>query len=164
MATTLTPSYGAANTLTITLASLPTDSTLIAGRQSTVVDNTSDIAVDAMVGGKITTGNAPTANKQIEVWSFGSYDGTSYSGGAGSVDANFSPTGAKTLMQLLTIIPTDATTSHAYTFGPFSIARAFGGTMPNKWGVYVVHNTGVNLNATGGNFEVKYTPVKYLST
>jgi hypothetical protein len=64
---------------------------------------------------------------------------------------------------LLTIIPTLATSDVTHTWGPFSVAQAFGGIMPYKWGIYIVHNTGVNLNATGGNHEVKYTSVKYES-
>lgn len=147
----------------MTLASLASDSSLVAGRESTSVDNTSDLAVDAIVGGKVTTGTTPTTNKQIEVWAIGSYDGTSYSGGATGSDANLTPQ-AKTLFALLTIIPTTGTSNQLYTWGPFSVARAFGGTMPKKWGIYIVHNTAVNLNATGGNHEVKYTPVKYSST
>lgn len=161
--TTATISYGTSAALTATLASLASDTNLIAGRQSTVIDNTSDVAIDAIVGGKVTTGTSPTASRQIEVWAFGSYDGTTYSAGAGASDANFSPTGEKTLMSLLTVIPTDSTSNHAYEWGPFSVAQAFGGTMPKKWGIFIVHNTGVNLNSTGGNHEIKYTPVKYAS-
>lgn len=161
MATVSKPSYAAAQTLTCTLASLASDTNLIAGRQSTVADNTSDLAIDCLVGGKVTTGTSPTTGRQIEVWCFGTYDGTTYSAGAGATDANFSPTGEKTLMKLLTIIPTDATSNHTYEWGPFSVAAAFGGTMPSKWGVFFVHNTAVNLNATGGNHEVKYTAVQY---
>lgn len=162
--TTAAISYGTSTALTITLASLASDTSLIAGRQSTVIDNTSDLAIDAIVGGKITTGTSPTASKQIEVWAFASYDGTTYGGGAGASDANFSPTGEKTTFSLLTSIPTDSTSNHTYEFGTFSIAQAFGGTMPKKWGIYVVHNTGVALNATGGNHEIKYTAVKYTSS
>ncbi len=161
--TTATPSYGTSAALTMTLASLASDTSLIAGREATAVDNTSDLAVDSLVGGKVTTGTSPTASRQIEVWAIGSYDGTALSAGATGSDANFSPTGEKTLLKLLTIIPTDATSNHSYEWGPFSIAQAFGGTMPKKWSVYIVHNTGVALNATGTNHEVKYTPVKYSS-
>ena len=160
--TTASPSYGTTTALTITLASLATDASLVAGRQSTVIDNGTDDAIDALVGGKITTGTTPTASKQIEVWLFGSYDDAEYSGGAGATDAAFTPD-EKTLLRLLTIIPTVNTSDKAYRFGPFSVAQAFGGVMPEKWGVYVVHNTGVNLNATGSNQEVVYTPVKYES-
>jgi len=160
---TATPSYGTAATVTITLASLASDTNLIAGRVSTEVDNTTDLAIDCLVGGKITTGTSPTASRQIEVWVAGSYDGTTRSAGAGASDANFSPTGEKNLLKLLTIIPTDATSNHTYEWGPCSVAQAFGGTMPRSWSVYVVHNTGVNLNSTAGNHEVRYTPVQYVS-
>jgi hypothetical protein len=67
----------------------------------------------------------------------------------------------KTLMRLLTIIPTDAATSFTYTWGPFSVAQAFGGTMPRKWGLWAVHNMGQILNAAGN--LAKYTPIKYQS-
>lgn len=153
--------YAASTALTLTLASLASDAALIAGRQSTPVDNSTLLHVDAIVGGKVTTGTSPTNATQIEIWLFATYDGTTYSAGAGAADANFSPTGEKTLMSLLQIIPTDATSNHTYEWGPFSVARAFGGVLPQKWGVFVVHNTGVALNATGGNHEAKYTGVQY---
>jgi hypothetical protein len=160
---TVSLSYATPITLTITLASLASDTNLIAGRISTAVDNSTNGYVDFLVGGKVTTGTSPTAARQIEVWAYGSYDGTTYSAGAGGTDANFSPTGEKNLMRLLQIIPTDATSNHTYEWGPLSIAQAFGGTAPPKWGIYMVHNTAVALNATAGNHEVRATPVKYVS-
>lgn len=161
---TYTPAYQSVVTHTITLASLASDTNLIAGRQGTIIDNAAtDDAVDALLGGFVSTGTTPTASRQIEIWVGGSYDGTTYSAGLGATDANFSPTGEKTLLKLLQVIPTDGTSDHKYEFGPFSIAQAFGGVMPRKWAVYIVHNTGVNLNATAGNHEVKHTPVKYES-
>jgi hypothetical protein len=164
--TTLTPVYGSVATLTFGLASLANDSTnYLAGRESAAADNTSDLADDCMVGGKITTGTSPTAGRQIEVWAIGSYDGTSFSGNATGADANLTLTApTKALLKLLQIIPTDATSNHLYTWGPFSVAQAFGGTMPRKWSIFVVQGTGVALNATAGNHELKYTPIKYQST
>jgi hypothetical protein len=161
--TTATPANQAAVTHTITLAALASDTNLVAGREGTAIDNNAtDDAIDSMVGGKITTGTSPTASRQIEVWLAGSYDGTTFSGGATGADANLTPS-EKTLLKLLTIIPTVNTSNKTYQWGPFSVAQAFGGTMPRKWSVYIVHNTGVALNATGGNHEVKHTPVKYES-
>lgn len=161
--TTATPAFQTAVTHTITLASLASDTTLVAGREGTAIDNAgTDDAIDATVGGKVTTGTSPTAARQIEVWLYGSYDGTTYSGAATGSDANLTPA-EKTLLKLLTIIPTVNTSNKTYPWGPFSVAQAFGGTLPRKWGVFIVHNTGVALNATGGNHEVKHTPVKYES-
>lgn len=162
--TTASPAYQSVVTHTITLASLASDTNLVAGREGTAIDNAAtDDAIDSTVGGFVTTGTSPTAARQIEVWLYGSYDGTSYSGGATGSDANLTPQ-EKTLLSRLTVIPTSSTSNQKYTWGPFSVAQAFGGTMPRKWGVFVVHNTGVNLNSTGSNHEVKHTPVKYEST
>lgn len=160
MTTTYTPANQAAVTHTITLASLASDTNLVAGQEGTAIDNNAtDDAIDAEVGGFVTTGTTPTANRQIEVWVYGSYDGTSYSGGASGSNANLTPQ-AKSLMQLLRVIPTSSTSNQKYTWGPFSVAAAFGGSMPRKWGIYMVQNTGAALHATAGNHEVKHTPIK----
>ncbi len=161
MTTTASILHGSATTDTITLASLATDTNLVAGREGTVVSH-EDAEIDSIVGGKVTTGTSPTASKQIEIWAYGSYDGTSYSGGATGSDANLTPQ-EKTLLKLLQIIPTTNVSNQLYTWGPFSMAQAFGGTLPRKTGIFIVHNTGANLHATGGNHEVKRTPVNYTS-
>lgn len=165
MTTTATPSYGAAATLTITLASLATSVTATGvGREATAVDNTSDLAIDSLVGGKIKTGTT-TANTQIEIWCIGSYDGTSYSGSATGSNAALTLIPAtRSLLKLLTIIPIPDTTARTYAWGPFSVAQAFGGTMPTKWSIWVLNSSGASLDATAGNHEVKYTPVKYVSS
>jgi hypothetical protein len=154
---TIRPVYAAAVTHTITLASLASDTALSAGRQGTAIDNSAAGLIDALVGGKIRTGTTPTTNRVIEVWAFGSYDGTTYSAGAGATDAALSPDFEKSLMRLLAVIDTNATSDRVYEFGPVSLAAAFGGVCPPEWGVYVVHNTGAALNATG--HEIKHTPV-----
>ena len=156
---TIKPSYGSPVAHTITLASLASDTALSAGRQGTAIDNSASPIMDALVGGKVTAGTTPTTGKAIEVWAFGSYDGTTYSAGAGATDAALTTGVEKALMRLLAVIDTDATSNHAYEWGPVSVAAAFGGFMPAKWGVYVVQNTGVALHATAGNHEVKHTPV-----
>src|SRR3954467_12151829 len=121
--TTATPANQTVVTHTITLASLASDAALVAGREGTAIDNNAtDDAIDSIVGGKVTTGTSPTASKQIEIWLAGSYDGTSYSGGATGSDANLSPQ-AKSLLKLLTIIPTNSTSNQLYTWGPFSVAQ-----------------------------------------
>jgi hypothetical protein len=160
---TATISYASPATLTMTLASLASDTNLIAGRQSTVIDNSSNLYIDCIIGGKVTTGTSPTGSRQIEVWAFGSYDGTTYQAGAGASDANFSPTGEKTLMRLIEVIPTDNTSNHTYEWACGSLAAVFGGQLPQKWGIFMVQNTAVALNSTGGNHEVKYTGIKYTS-
>lgn len=162
MVTTATPANQTVTTHTITIASLASDTNLVAGRAGTAINNATEDAMDAVLGGFITTGTSPTASRQIEVWVFGSYDGTTYAGDATGTDANLTPS-AKTSMKLGQIIPTSSTSNVKYSFCIGSVAALFGGAMPPKWGVFVVHNTGVALNATGGNHEIKHTPVKYES-
>lgn len=160
---TATPVYSSSVALTITLASLASDTNLVAGRESAAVDNKdTDDAVDALVGGKVTTGTSPTALRQIEIWAYGSYDDTEFGGGATGADANLTPS-AKTSMKLLEVIPTTSTSNQTYKWGPYSIQQAFG-CVPVQWGVFVVHNTGVALNATGSNHEIVRFPVKYESS
>lgn len=159
---TATPNFGSPVTMTLSLASLASDTNLLAGRESTVVDNgpSGDDAIDAIIGGLITTGTSPTADRQIEVWAYGTWDGGSrYSHVCTGTDGNLTLV-KKSLLRLVTIIPTSATSNYGYQWGPVSMARVFDGILPQKWGLWVVQNTGVALNSTAGNHEVKYTPLK----
>lgn len=160
-------SYSSPATITLSLApgGVGLASSATAGRESTAVDNSSNLYIDAIVGGFITVGTTPTANTFVEVWVYGSYDGTNYSGGATGSDAALTPTQqAKTYMKLGAILPVTATTSnikHTFTIG--SVAALFGGVLPTKWGLYVQNQSGVALNATGSNHEFKYLGIKYTS-
>ena len=162
---TATPIFGSLVTMTCTLASLASDANLLIGRETTARDQKDvDDCIDALLGGTITTGTSPTAAKQIEVWLYGSYDDTNFSASATGADAGLTVTAeSKSLMRLLTIIPTHATSNTGYKWGPFSVAQAFGGIIPVQWGAFIVHNTGVALHATGGNHEIEYFPVKFES-
>lgn len=162
---TASPVYSGPTALTITLASLPTDANLLVGRESTAIDqkDTTD-AIDVVLGGKFTTGTSPTAARQFEVWAYGSYDDTEFTASATGSDAALTVTAeSKTLMRLVAIIPTHSTSDTTYKWGGFSLARVFGGVLPPQWGVFVTHNTGVNLNSTAGNQEIAFMTVKYES-
>lgn len=161
--TTASPLYGSVVTHTITLASLASDTNLLAGRAGTAIDQKdTDDAIDALVGGLVTTGTTPTASRQIEVWAYGTFDDTNFNEAITGSDANKTLV-TKTTLRLLTIIPTNNTSDKNYYWGPFSVAQAFGGVIPVQWGIFIVQNTGAALNATGGNHFVKHFPVKYES-
>ena len=156
-------SYGNANDLTVTLASLASDTNLLAGRQSNVLDNTATLALDYLISGKVTTGTTPTASRSIEVWAVGSWDGTTYPDtvtGAGDAAKTLTTTDIKaSICRLLGAMATDATSNRTYFFGPTSLAAAFGGVVPPKVVIFVVHNTAVALNATAGNHQIRVQPV-----
>lgn len=163
MTTTASVAYGTSTAMTITLTSLASSSTLVAGRESTVVDNTGTLAIDYLVGGKIRAGAGTPIAGQIEVWAAGSYDGTTFAGIVGAGDAALTLTNEKPRMSLLDIIAVDTTASHTYEFGPKSIAQAFGGVVPKKWGVFVTHNMSATLSATAADHEIKYTAINFTS-
>jgi hypothetical protein len=159
--TTASPLKGTATALTITLASLAASAT--AGRESTAIDGDTDDAIDAELGGKITTGTTPTNGNYIEIWLYGSYDGTTYTGSATGSNAALTPAN-KNLLKFALAIQVSATSNVTHAFHLGSVAQYFGGLMPTKWGVWVLNNSGVALNSTGGNHEFKYRTIKYESS
>lgn len=153
---------GASAALTITLASLATSSTRTAGRESTAI-TTADPTIDYLLAGKITTGTTPTANKQIDIWVYGSHDDTpdypDVIDGTDSAETITSENVRNAALRLAHVIQVDSTSDRTYYFGPFSVAALFGGVLPKTWGAFAAHDTAVNLNATGSNHELSATPV-----
>lgn len=144
---------------TCTLASLATSATFVAGREAVFVDNTSALYDDARLSGKITVGTSPTANTQIQIYVFGSMDDTpTWPDAMAGADANKSITSVGvglSFLKLAAVINVDSTTSNrTYNFDCPSVAQCFGGVLPKRFGIWVVHNTGVNLHATGGNHVI----------
>lgn len=157
---TLTINYaGASGTaITWTLTSLANGS----WRESSSVDNTTNKYVDALVGGSVQTGTTPTANTNIDIYVYGQYDGSAeFTAGATGSDAAYTADGEETLLRHIGSITVDATSDQDYEWGPWSVATAFGGVMPQRWGLVAENNTGSTLNATGTNNETVYTGIKY---
>lgn len=155
--------YASSGTLTSTLTGLASDTNLLAGRASTAISNSSNYP-EAILAGKNTTGTTPTATRQIEQHLYGSMNDTpDYPDGITGTDANKTITSADIKPQALTwfqTLPTNNTSDRAYPFAPRGICASFGGVaIPKNWGVFTVHNTGVNFNATATNHALYYTPV-----
>lgn len=153
--------------LTITLASLATSSTLLGGRESTAIVNTTNLDLDHLLSGKIRTGTSPTVSKTIEVWVYAPIkvaSGTpTYPDVLDGTDSDETLTSANvknSAMRLAHSISVDATSDRDYFIPPTSIAALFGGSLPTHWGVFVTHDTAVNLNATGGNHELHYQRIQ----
>jgi hypothetical protein len=153
---------GSSGSMTITLASLATSATRVAGRESSAI-TTAEPAIDYQVGGKITTGTTPTVGKQIDIWVYASVNDTpdypDVFDGTDSAETVTSENVRNAALKHLHTIVVDATSDQAYWFGPLSIADLFGGHLPKHWGIFVTHDTAVNLNATGGNHVISYRPV-----
>lgn len=144
--------FQASTAMTITVASLATSTTGV-GRQSTLIDNTTVRASEALIYCKITVGTTPTANKPIYVYLLRGDDPASSNyrtDGAGATDAGLTIINAQLLG---TIMCTAATSDVAYR-GDFSTRSL--GPLGKEWGIGIVHETAVNLNATAGNHFVRY--------
>lgn len=167
MSTTFKPSYAAsASVAGLTLASLATSSTRTAGAESDAIDNSSTLYDDILISGKITTGTSPTANKQIDVWIVPAMDGAStwpdVFDGTGSAETITSENVRNGLGKLLKSILVDGTSDRTYYFSNESVAALFGGVVPQKFVVFVSHDTAVNLNSTGGNHALNVLGVQYV--
>jgi hypothetical protein len=153
--------YASSAAYTITLASLATSATRTAGREGTSVSNTTNLYLDYLAGGKITTGTSPTASKQIDWWMYGSVDDTpTYPDVFDGTDSAETATSADILAAALAFfgsVLTDSTSDRTYWFKPTSVAAAFGGSLPKNHGPFIAHDTGVNLNSTGSNHTLSYT-------
>jgi len=164
---TSTINYSSNTTITISPASTASSSTFVAGRESNEIDNTTNKYIDALVQGKVTVGTTPTANTTIAIYVWGADTSLATT----ALDVLDGTDSAETLtntgilysaLKLGAVISVTATTSDVgYNFAPFSVAARFGGVLPKYWGLFVTHNTGVALNATGGGHVFSYNGIKY---
>ena len=148
MANTIKGLYGTNNqSITCTITSLATNTM----RQSTAVDNTTNLFLDVLVQAKVKTGaSGTTANGYIAVYVYGTADGgTDYTDGATGTDGSFSATNPQNI-KLIGIVNAIANAT-TYVGGPFSVAAAFGGVLPDHWGVIIENQTGGTLDASVGS-------------
>jgi len=151
---TLGLSYGTKTDITITLASLADG----LWQQSEAIDNSSNLFLDVLVGGFIKTGaSGPGSGDYVDVYVAGSVDGGDTFGGDCS-GINESYSGEDKNLKFLGRISTEDV-STTYEFGPWSIAAAFGGVMPQKWVLVFDNESDGALDSTGANHEVHYLGV-----
>jgi hypothetical protein len=156
MAGDIKAKFGTNNqTITVSVASLTNTS----ARQSTEIDNTTNVFTDALVSVKVKSGAASTSSTgTINVFAFATTDGgTTRTENAGATDAAITltvPTNAR-LIGVINVVA-NATT---YYGGPFSVAAAFGGVLPDHWGVIIENKSGGTLDTTAGNHLVTYQGV-----
>lgn len=148
MANEIKELFGTGTALTITIASLASSTTGV-GRQSTIVDNSSDRFQKIYLYCRIRVGTSPTANRTIRFYLIRVDDnGTPHrSDGAGASDAALT---VKNAIPIGTIF-VDVTTSDLDYYGEFVIQDP-----GYKWGIAIVQDTGVNLNSTSGNHWIRY--------
>jgi hypothetical protein len=137
--------YGAANqAITITINSLAHD----AKRESTAIDNTANCFFDALVQVKIATntGADSTGDKCVYVYAYGTSDGgATYSANAAGSDAAFGTDPQQLVNCRMIGVIYAPTQNKIYTSELLSVAGAFGGFLPQRWGLIVHNRTGQTL-------------------
>jgi hypothetical protein len=63
------------------------------------------------------------------------------------------------VLATIALIRNSATSDVTYWFKPRGLRQMFGDALPIAHSIFVVHNTGVNLNSTGSNHAIYHTPV-----
>ena len=147
MATLNTP-YSTSTAITFDVSSLAGWATFVAGRESTQIDNTSNLYLDAQVYCDGITGHAstaPTVGQQIRLYVWGSdvslattpidtLDGTD----SAETLSHVAVLNSLALARVATV--TVATAALVYPMRPFSVAPLFGGVLPPFWGLYLAHD------------------------
>lgn len=158
MASTVKTVYGTTHqTITISLASVTSGSS----RESTLIDNTTNLFLDALVQAKVKTGaGALSGDKAVYIYAWGTADTSTptYPDTVTGTDAAITVNSPTQLKLLGTIWCAASSTS--YISEPFSVASLFGGNLPAKWGLVVTNSTGATLDTTAGNFDVFYQGVQ----
>lgn len=141
---------GQGTAITITLNSLASSTTV--GRQSTVVDNSTnkydDHAITLIIS---TSASAIASSKTVICYVSGSFDGTNFDqddGVMGATDAAYtinSPTNLKQGLVMYT-----PTSSKVYN-GTFTIAGFWNGSMPAKYAIVVCNDTNQLLLGSGNS-------------
>lgn len=120
-------------------------------RGSASIDNTSNDFLDSLVFVKVKSGSSSTSSTgTVNVYAYGSADGgTTYSDGLSGTDAAATLTNPPNV-RLIGVINVVAN-STTYEGGPFSVAAAFGGILPDHWGIVIENKSGGTLDASVGS-------------
>lgn len=151
--------YAADAAFTITLASLATSSTWVAGREATSVSNTTNLYLDYEITGKITTGTSPTVDTEIRVYAIQPINDTpTWPDVFDGTDSAETVTNTQILarLPLLWAGTVSATSDISYPIVSAPTLAGLFGQVPFNFTLFVTHNTAVNLNSTGSNHELNY--------
>ena len=135
--------YPAGAAYTITLNSLGSGA-YVTGAE---IDNTTNLYLDVLLSGAIKTGATAVAGEVIEIFVSGQYDTGTGSDWGGGLGTNFNPTlgeADETEGTGIVLVNTQrvgtitvGAINALHHFGPWGIARRFGGWLPPAWNVIV---------------------------
>jgi hypothetical protein len=121
-----------------------------AAMQTDVVDNTATGYIDAVIRVTITS-SATTNTGLIDVYVYASLDDTSYIDGATGANGTFTAANRRNAKYIGSIQANPAVAGVAV--GIFSVAWAFDGVLPERFGLIIINNSAAALNATGNSVD-----------
>lgn len=152
--------YGTTTDLAMNLGALAD----AAAYESTVVDNETNLFVDAFVNASLKNHetSAPTGEKACHVYVYAGLDDTEpTTDGTDGTEGTITLGDVAHFSRLGSVYFSAA--AQTRDGGPWSVADAFGGSLPAKWGVLILNKTGFALDATDGDHVCKYRGVTYQS-
>lgn len=146
--------YASRAQITITLASLASSAT--AGRESTYVDNATNLYDDALVTLDIVFPNsAPANHKGVYIFGYG-YDGSDYGGYATGSDAAYTFDDITTTGQNLPLLKFVTMVQNKTQKCQFTVAAGFGGILPLRWGLVALNYSGQTLTSGEAYYQGIY--------
>ena len=150
---TIRPTYAAAAVIACTLTGLANG----ASRQSAMQDNSVNLFLDALVSLTLkTAAGTLSTTPYVDVFAYALGDaagaGPNYTDGATGADAGFTMP-ANTNLKQIGRVNVNSAASNTYS-PPMSVAQAFGGNLPLRWGLVVTNSSGLALDAavSGASF------------
>lgn len=145
--------FGTATAFTKTNANLTSSAT--AGWKSNAIDNSANLYLDALVSIELAAVNTtPASYKQINLYAYSLIEGSAYaSTGDGTIDGTEGTVTFPDITTLVPVIPILGWVSYpvqnkAINSPAFSVAKAFGGILPPKWGIAMINYSGMTLSVT----------------
>ena len=148
--------YAASAAVNITLASLKSTS----ARASSAISNAVPLFLDAFIQLKLTsTVTGVSASGTVNVYAYGSIDGgLTYSDNAKGINTAHSFSTDPPNVRLIGIMNVNKNNS-VFQGPPMSVAAAFGGILPDKWGIIVHNRTGVSIRNSASQTQASYKGV-----
>lgn len=151
--------YAASSNLTVTnLNGLSSSATHVAGWESAVIDNTSNLYLDYRVTAKITVESASLSDGQIRLHLVGLLDDSTHPDvfdGTESAETVTDTEIRDAICRLAAVTATDTTASRVYYLEVPSVAAVFGGNMPSKFTIFITQSTGTTLETSGNQVTIK---------
>jgi hypothetical protein len=148
---TLSTAYRASSNLTVTnLHSLAASATFVAGWESALIDNSSNLDVDILISGKFTMASSNNQAGEIRVYLAGMLDDSTWPDvldGTESTETFTDTEERDAACVLARVLAVDASAGAVIYMAPFGVAQFFGGVCPHKLVLFITGSGATSTNA-----------------